>query len=47
MFRLQVTIIRQTIQCMDMFSAYSVGSYVVYICCVEIQTCTPHPILCG
>ena len=37
MFRLKVTIIRQTFQYLDMFSAYSMGSYIVYICCVEIQ----------
>jgi hypothetical protein len=59
MFRLHVTIIRQTFQYMDMtcrhfstwtrhvdfsvhghdmFSAYSTGSHIVYICCVEFQT---------
>jgi hypothetical protein len=56
MFRLQVTIIRQTFQYMDMtcsvltlgdpilftfqymFSAYTRGSHIVYICCVEFQT---------
>jgi len=40
MFWLQVTIIRQTFQYMkrDVFSAYSMRSHIVYICCVEFQT---------
>ena len=39
MFRLQVTIIRQTLQYMDMpCSMLQYGIHIVYICCVEFQT---------
>jgi len=39
MFRLQVTIIKQTFSTWTcMFSAYIIGSYIVYIYCVEFQT---------
>ena len=39
MFRLNLTIIRQTFQYMDinMFSAHSMGSQIVCICCVEFR----------